>query len=295
MIPGATQGMINLALLGPGKMREYLELQRQLGATTKESAAEAQAYQRALANLDSTASNLGRTIVTKLAPALTASLDAMRKFINGPDQETRDKTTKVLGIDDSKDSFWEQTFSKVLGVPTKRGNQYRMGDMYGRPTGVATPPTPPESATTTTPAGAGASRSTVPGGAPSASEMEAFIRAEAIARGIDPSSAVASRRARGSSPISIRRAGRASSRASSRSDRSSLTTGANGKSLGDKFTSQTGLDARDPSTWQGRSRSRSTRRSAAAGGRGTGGRATGGPESGRAAAAGGGRRSTSGP
>jgi hypothetical protein len=291
MVPGATQGMINLALLGPGKMREYLELQRQIGATTKESAEEAQKYQRALANLDSSATNLGRTIVTKLAPALTSALDAMRKFINGPDQETRDKTTKMLGVDDGKDSFWEQTASKVLGVPTKRGNQYRMGDMYGRPTGTATPPTPSEASTATTPAGAGASRSTVPGAVPSASQMEAFIRSEAIARGINPDVAVGVARSEGLFAYQYSKTGQSFVPGEQSFGPFQLNYGKDGRSLGDKFSRKTGLDARDPGTWQ--DQVRFSLDEAGAGGWGPwhgwkGGRFEGIPAGGRGGSAGGG-------
>jgi hypothetical protein len=125
-----------------------------------------------------------------------------------------------------------------------------MGDMNGRPTGVATPPTPPESATTTTPAGGGESRSTVPGGVPSPAEMEAFIRAEAARRGIDPSQAVAVAKSEGLFAYRYSRSGQSFVPGEQSFGPFQLNYGADGKSLGNKFTNQTGLDARDPSTWQ---------------------------------------------
>lgn len=81
MIPGATQSMINFALMGPDAMREYIAAARQAGVTTAQSAAEAREYQRALARLEDTSSGLGRTLLVTLEPALTAVVNAMRGLL----------------------------------------------------------------------------------------------------------------------------------------------------------------------------------------------------------------------
>jgi Phage-related minor tail protein len=81
MIPGATQSMINFALMGPQAMREYIAAARQAGVTTAQSAAEAREYQTALARLEQSSTGLGRTLLVTLEPALTAIANAMTRVI----------------------------------------------------------------------------------------------------------------------------------------------------------------------------------------------------------------------
>lgn len=85
MIPGANQDMINFALLGRGAMEAYVGAARQAGVTTKESAEAAAAYQRQIELLDASATSLGRTLTTMLAPALTGIMDIWQKTISGSD------------------------------------------------------------------------------------------------------------------------------------------------------------------------------------------------------------------
>jgi muramidase (phage lysozyme) len=97
MIPGATQSMINFALMGPGAMKEYIAAARQAGVTTAQSAAEAREYQRALTRLDDSASGLGRTLLVKLEPALTAVANALTLLLQGGLKPTTPQEARELG------------------------------------------------------------------------------------------------------------------------------------------------------------------------------------------------------
>lgn len=239
MIPGATQDMINFALLGPSKMREYLEAARQAGTTTKESAEEAIKYQRALALLDQSATNLGRTLVTNLAPALIATLDAMRKFIAGPSDETKKDTARILGIKSDEPTIWEKMVSRLTGLPVK-GRQYHLGTsgpIEGTPVAPSAAPSPPAG-----PPGASRTPSTVP---LSEAAVEAIIRREAAANGIDPDQAV---RVWSSEGRRTYTGDRGSSFGPFQLHYGGVAPGMMQTGLGDEFTRRTGLDARDPST-----------------------------------------------
>jgi hypothetical protein len=188
MLPGATQGMINLALLGPGRLREYLEVQRQLGAATAQSAEEAEKYQRALANVESSATNLGRTLLSFVAPAAIAVMNALQKGIRSLSDSPEDRQRTLAEMDKDAGGTTTQVARRKFGdVPQwmkdalNRGMLAKwLGKDFFEDDGAVTP-MPPES--TGPAAGAGVSRSVVP---PSASEMERRIRAKFSARGINP-------------------------------------------------------------------------------------------------------------
>ena len=102
MIPGATQDMINFALLGPQKMQEYIRASRAAGVTTAESAAAARDYQRAVQQLDQSSQNLGRTLVTMVAPAISTVTESLAKLLQswqtkrgGPEDVRRDSTQRA--------------------------------------------------------------------------------------------------------------------------------------------------------------------------------------------------------
>lgn len=100
MIPGANQEMINFALLGRRAMEQYLESARQAGVTTAESAQQALEYQRALGLVDTAATNLGRTLLTALGPALTGTMNAfgnVLKMLSGaPGAREAEARTELL-------------------------------------------------------------------------------------------------------------------------------------------------------------------------------------------------------
>lgn len=102
MIPGATQSMINFALQGREAMERMLEKQRQIGVATAESVEFAKEYQEATKNLENAWDSFGRTITTRVGPALTWVLNLM---------------TMVLG----KAPLPRQLSAAEIGLPTTPG------------------------------------------------------------------------------------------------------------------------------------------------------------------------------
>ncbi len=72
MIPGMNQTSINMMIDGRAAMQKMLDTSRDLGGVTEQSAAQAQEYQKELANLERAATSLGRTLFLAVAPGITA-------------------------------------------------------------------------------------------------------------------------------------------------------------------------------------------------------------------------------
>lgn len=81
LLPGANQDMINFALQGAPAMRAYLQAAREAGVATKESAEAAAEYQKQLSRLEDTATDLGRTLLTYLSPAISSAFEGLAKFV----------------------------------------------------------------------------------------------------------------------------------------------------------------------------------------------------------------------
>lgn len=79
---GMDQSAINLSIQGRHAIEGYLDAARAAGTTTRESAEAAQEYQRDLALLDRSATGVGRTLFTIVAPALTATLNGFQRLFN---------------------------------------------------------------------------------------------------------------------------------------------------------------------------------------------------------------------
>jgi hypothetical protein len=135
MIPGANQDMINLLIKGRGAVEGYIKAAREAGTTTKESAASAQEYQKSLSLLEQSATDLGRSFVTFVTPALSTAMDAMRRWIQvqnkpaeqGLKEATEDRRTRKGGI-----SVWDRIGSRISGLPvidpaTGERRQYHLG------------------------------------------------------------------------------------------------------------------------------------------------------------------------
>lgn len=75
---GFDQGTINLLIQGRSAVQGMLDEQKKLGVITKEDAAAGMAMQKSIAELDQASTTAGRTILTILAPALIAVLNAVR-------------------------------------------------------------------------------------------------------------------------------------------------------------------------------------------------------------------------
>jgi|WetSurMetagenome_2_1015567.scaffolds.fasta_scaffold02788_9 hypothetical protein len=213
MIPGANQDMINFALLGRKAMEQYISSSREAGVTTRESAEEAQKYQKQLELLEQSATSLGRTLVTWLAPALTKILDLFKAIVVGINTTPESEKGKELN----------STFRN--NVITKFGSPGSLLRSWGLP-GIAEKFYGPEGADEAAEAARAASGEksyraatgaqvaseaaqaagarvgdggVMPGYTASVADIEAYLRAAALKRGIDPNVAVGVYRGEGKS------------------------------------------------------------------------------------------------
>ena len=186
MIPGANEDMINFALLGRQAMEGYLRSARQAGDITGQSAAAAAEYQRQLGLLDRAATAAGRTLLTVFAPAATAALNAFSKVVTAMRTGTiQGAATRAIGAEE-EGLQWNQAAGRFELTPGTAGAERFFGQFTSqgadanaelarqiairRLFGAAT---------------AGGASDTSQGG-----DIEAFIRAQAAQRGIDPNIAV---------------------------------------------------------------------------------------------------------
>jgi len=79
-LPGMNEESINLFIRGRKSVDDLREAARKAGGATDDSAAQAEKYQEALAKLDRSATNVGRSLLTLLAPALTTVTDSLGKL-----------------------------------------------------------------------------------------------------------------------------------------------------------------------------------------------------------------------
>lgn len=221
MIPGATSDMINFALMGPEAMQKYIAAAKAAGTTTAESAAAAKEYQRAIEALDQSSSNLGRTIVTKVAPGLVWVMDIMSKLLQSKPGETGQDASAALAATGEIGVFGGGGPQSEMDVA--RATLASKLRNYSGVKGLGTP-------------------------ASSTNEVEAYIRQAAAARGIDPEVAIAVYRSEGARGYI---GDQGSSFGPYQLHYGGVAGGGNAVSgLGDTFTKQTGLNARDQSTWK---------------------------------------------
>lgn len=249
MIPGMNPQTVNMLLEGRRAVEAYLDAARKAGGTTEESAAAARKYQQELAQLDRSATSLGRSLVTTLAPALTTIMDKMTQLLsawNTPadspqghemGMQSRAQMSARLGrprqfmewirdktsINDEDKGKWDAIINRLYANDSP-GRAHFGAMLRAHNSTAANAP------------------------AQSAAEMEAYIRKAAASRGIDPDVAVRVAKSEGLynytgdlgssfGPFQLHYGGIAPG-------------GMAGKGLGDEFTKQTGLDARNSSTWK---------------------------------------------
>jgi hypothetical protein len=219
MFPGMSEGSMAMLIKARAELEEYLRISRAIVNVTDDGVNKAQQYERAVANLETAFGRLGRTITTAAAPALTGLANIWTDTLTGGD--------KALYKLDK-----ESLLAKLMD-PNKTKMQ-ALKEWYNGPSQVAPTPSPPAAGTRTAPQ--------------SKSEVEAFVRAEAIKRNIDPNVAMRVVQSEGLNnyvgdagtsfgPFQLHYGG--------------IRPGPlAAKGLGDAFTKTTGLDARDPTTWQ---------------------------------------------
>lgn len=256
MIPGANQDSINLMLRGRAAIEGLLRASRDAGGTTFESAEAAAEYQKQLALLDRSATSFGRTLLTLVAPGLTAVMDALTKLLNSwrtPSGSPEDKLQNVrirkgmnrlLG--DPKD--FVNWFNRLVGQDTPE-NRKEVEEFFGP--GTAEDRLNREAAEATAEKAKRDLVQNTPGQrATSKAEQIAYIRQAAIARGIDPNIALqvaASEGLHSTLPGQQSTIVRADG---TREDSWGPFQLFMGGGLGNKFQQKTGLNPRDPTTWK---------------------------------------------
>lgn len=234
MIPGANQDSINLMIKGRGALEGLLVAARQAGSTTEESAAAAAEYQKQLALLDASATNLGRTLLTMVAPALTRIMEIWQKTITNDGPSSMFKISPTSGLaaflrwykGDGKKTLREELADSDMTEAGRAKNKLASGLS-------ATPGTPST-------------------GTASLAEQEAYIRQAAIKRGIDPDIAVAVAKSEGlnKSVVGNNQQSSVIRRDGSREESYGAFQLYMGGGLGNKFLKDTGKDPRDPTTWK---------------------------------------------
>ena len=237
MIPGANEDMINFALLGRKAMEQYLDAARKVGTTTEQSAAAAQQYRRSLEQLDAASSNLGRSLVTTLAPALTTVANSLAKLFSSWGAENAG--AQGSDLQNKMNARFGSPRNFVNGIGALFGHAGAGDRIYG----------PNGELDAAKAALADKMRAAVAGSpAGSNNEVEAYIRQAARLRGMDPEVAIGVYRSEGAR-------GYVGDRGSSFGPYQLHYGGMAGggmavSGLGDTFTKQAGLDAKNPATWK---------------------------------------------
>lgn len=225
MLPGMNEGSLNLLMKSRREIEDYLRISREIGGTTAESAEQAQKYERAISNLGRAFENLKRAVAIKAEPGATGVANIMTDTLTGGENSIfKIKKGSLLDrlIESSMNRSGENTYEAITGWwNSGRG---------GAPPQVANPPA-----------------ATGPQAATSKSEVVAYIRQAAIARGIDPDIAV---RVAQSEGLNAYVGDRGSSFGPFQLHYGGVAPGMMQSGLGDAFTKKTGLDARDERTWR---------------------------------------------
>ena len=211
---GFDEGTINLLLLGREAVAKILADQEHLSNVSKKNAEQAGQLQDAWVKAEQSVTSVGRTLLNTINPALVTSLGWVSQIGSAFNGWLQSSDTWV----DKLDRNLGGALSAVLGSPKRASIAERFG---GFPTSAS-------------------------GGPMSRAETEAYIRAAAVKRGIDPNVALEVARREG---LGSYVGDRGSSFGPFQMHYGGVARGGNAVSgLGDVFSKQTGLDARDPAT-----------------------------------------------
>ena len=201
---GVDDATITLLLRGRGAMEGLIAAQEKVGLVSKEDIAAADALTKSWNETSAAATSLGRSVLTFLTPALTGALGVMSALIKKAN-EPQSTSTYVAAAGEVG------VFSGLQGTDSVPGSSSQS--------------------------------SSSPGAFKSQAEKEAFIRAEAVKRGIDPDVAMGVARSEGFDKFS---GDQNTSFGAFQLHYKNSIPGLSNSGLGDTFTKQTGLDARDP-------------------------------------------------
>ena len=231
LLPGASPELTNALLMGEAAMRRFLAEADAAGPTTAEAARQAAEYQKNLSLLSRTATDLGRTLFNIVAPSLTRVAAEMAKVIRGIRDLVTAPSTRWLSPREMFKGLLTGTIPEETTDRGRPGTSNVGGAMLEFQKGTTGPVGPAASTT----------------------DHAAYIRSYAESIGMDPDQAIRVARSEG---LGGAYAGdRGSSFGDFQLHYGGLAGGGMaGSGLGEEFTRATGLDARDPSTWQAQTR-----------------------------------------
>lgn len=221
-IPGMTPGMLYALQQGTKAINDAAEAARKAGLETDKAGDAAIDYQQKTAQLELSLEGLARETYPALTAAIKSMTGALEDAGRASDALSKGNIGRALF-----GQFWDYIFSS--GASWKGLWDMVRGRTPGGAAGGASGP-----------AGGG-------GGTGNAAQQEAYIRQQATAMGIDPSVAVQVAKSEGLFGYT---GDRGSSFGPFQLHYGGIAPGMMQSGLGDVFTKQTGLDARDPSTWQ---------------------------------------------
>ncbi len=255
MIPGANQDSVNLMIKGRGALEGLLDASRKAGGTTQESVESAAEYQKQLALLDRSATSLGRTLLTMVAPGLAAVFSQLTKLLNAWRAEPGGAEDKLAGANsrkkmnsifgDPKDFLRFLNRINPIGVSEEQFDK-ELDEYYGAG----------DAASRDAKAVLGANMSKKPEGGPGTggtggteAEQEAYIRKAAIARGVDPEIAVKVWTSEGRYGVGPSKQSTVINKNGQREESFGPFQLYMNGGKGNEFQKKTGKDPRDPSTF----------------------------------------------
>lgn len=257
MIPGANQDSINLMIKGRAALEGLLAEARKAGGTTQDSAEAAAEYQKQLALLDRSATSLGRTLLTMVAPGLSAVFNQLTKLLNawraepGSAQDLAagaNSRKKMNGLFGDPKNFL-RWIGKVIGQDPAE-TERELDAYYGTDDAATRDAKAAIAAQAAAKKEAASSGPGTGGGGGTEAEQEAYIRKAAIARGIDPEVAVKVWTSEGRYGVGPSKQSTVITRDGTREESYGPFQLFMKGGLGNKFMKQTGKDPRDPDTWR---------------------------------------------
>lgn len=232
MIPGMNQDGINMILKGTAALRELRKAAEEASASFDSEAAEK--YQKSIANLSTSWTNLWRTVVNMSSDFLVGSMDTTRKFLLGPTDQDKADVKKILKLGDGP-TFWEKWLSRLTGLPVAKATPQSSGEV-GTPSADSPQPAPQPGAS-----------SVVRKAPPTVKMMTDYILSAAQKRGIDPNVALEVAKREGLYAYLKSPTGRSFVPGEPSYGPFQLYYGGG---LGNEFTKKTGLHASNSDTWE---------------------------------------------
>lgn len=232
MIPGMNQQTVNTLILGEKTLQKLLVEQKSLSSITEQNARDAQALQKSWVELEQSSTSFGRSVLELVTPTIKGVLFLMRQVSDVFNSMRKTRTPEEQAAADKQGDNLHKDLRKKFGKPTGFFKWLQDWVGGGEDDAEAAPSSAPAPSTT--------------GGAfKTQAEKEAFIRAEAAKRGINPDVAMAVAKSEG---FNTYVGDKGTSFGAFQLHYKNNIPGLSNGGLGDVFTKKTGLHASDPGT-----------------------------------------------